>query len=226
MASVTNVSALTNLINAQAQHQIMNYDNKKIAGFLIFVGVVQLVFAVVISEAIYSGYSVGQQPMSDLGDWSKAGNSAAVFNASVILLGILTIASAYFIQRTFKNGLFTSLLVITGVSSIGVGIVAEDIYLPLHSVFALIVFVLGAAAAIISYKFEKSPLSYVSVILGAVILLAFVLFVLGRGSSGFYLGLGEGGMERFIIYPLWLSLLGFGAHLIGDSSESATTSKA
>jgi hypothetical membrane protein len=204
----------------------MNYDDKKIAGLLIFVGVAQLVLAVVVSEAVYSGYSVGQQPMSDLGNWSLAGNSAAIFDVSVILLGMLSITSAYFIQRTFKNRLFTSLWVITGVSSIGVGIVAENIYLPLHGVFSVIVMVFGAVAAIISYRFQKSPLSYLSVILGAVMLSAMVLFILGRGSSGFYLGLGEGGMERFIIYPLWLWLLGFGAHLIGDSSETATTGKA
>jgi hypothetical membrane protein len=210
----------------RSKHQIMSYDDKKIAGFLIFVGVAELILAVVISEAIYSGYNVGRQPMSDLGNWSLAGNSAAIYDVSVLLLGISAIVSAYYIQRTFKNRLFTSLLVITGVSSIGVGIVAEDVYLPLHGVFALIVFVLGAVTAIMSYKFEKSPLSHISVILGLVVLFASVLFILGRRSSGFYLGLGEGGIERLIIYPLWLWRLGFGAHLIGDSGKSATASEA
>jgi hypothetical membrane protein len=204
----------------------MNYDNKRIAGLLIFVGIVLFVFAVVISEAIYSGYNVGQQPMSDLGDWSKAGNSAAIFDVSVILLGMFIIAGAYFIQRGFKNRLFASLLVISGVGGVGAGVVAENISLTVHSIFALVFFVIGAASAIMSYKFEKSPLSYVSVILGAVTLSAMVLFILGRGSSDFYLGLGLGGMERLVIYPLMVWLLGFGAHLIGDSSETATTSKA
>jgi hypothetical membrane protein len=204
----------------------MNYDNKRISGLLIFVGVVQFVLAVVISEAIYSGYSVGQQYMSDLGDWSKAGNYAAIFNASAILLGLFVIAGAYFIQRGFKNRLFTSLLVMLGVGSVGVGVVAENIFLPIHSVFALVIFVFGVASAVMSHKFEKSPLSYISVILGSVTLLAIVLFLLGQGSSGFYLGLGLGGMERFIIYPLLLWELGFGAYLIGDSSDTAITSKA
>jgi hypothetical membrane protein len=204
----------------------MNYDNKRIAGLLIFVGVVQFVLAVVISEAIYSGYSVGQQYMSDLGDWSLAGNSAAIFNVSIILLGMFIIAGAYFIQRGFKNRLFTSLLVVTGVGEVVVGVVAENMSLPVHSVFALFVFVFGAASAIMSYKFEKSPLSLVSVILGAVTLSALVLFILGHTSSGFYLGLGLGGMQRFIIYPPLLWALGFGAYLIGESSDTARTSKA
>ena len=205
----------------------MNYDNKRIAGLLFVVGVVQFVLAVVISEAIYPGYSVGQQAMSDLGDWSLAGNSAAIYDVSIILLGMFVIVGAYFIQRIFKNRLFTSLGVMTGVGCVGVGVVAENISLPIHDVFALVTFVFAAASAIMSYKFEKSPLFYVSVILGVVTLLATVLLISGyRVNSGFYLGIGLGGMQRFIIYPTLLWLLGFGAYLIGDSSDTATTSKA
>jgi hypothetical membrane protein len=204
----------------------MNYNSNRIAGLLIFVGVIQFVLAIIVSEAIYSGYSVGQQAVSNLGDWSLAGSSAVIFDVSVILLGVTVIAGAYFVQRGFKNRLFTSLLAMSGVGSVGVGVVAENIFLPVHSVFALFAFVFGAAFAIMSYKFVKSPLSYVSVILGAVIVLAIILFFSGFAGSGFYLGIGLGGMERFIIYPSLLWLLGFGAYLIGDSSESAITSKA
>jgi hypothetical membrane protein len=204
----------------------VNYDNKRIMGLLFFVGAVQYVLAVVISEAVYSGYSVGQQYLSDLGDWSIAGNYAAIFNASAILFGIFGIAGAYFIQRVFKNRLFTSLFVMTSVGSVGSAVVAINISYPVHSIFGLVAFVFGAASAIMSYKFVKSPLSYIFVILGAVILSAIILFMLGQGSSGFYLGLGVGGMERFIVYPLVLGMVGFGGYLIGDSSDTATTSKA
>jgi hypothetical membrane protein len=199
----------------------MNYNNKRTAGLVVFVGAVQFVLAIIISEAVYSGYSVGQQYMSDLGNWSLAGNFAAIWNVSAILLGLFVIAGAYFIQRGFKNRLFTSLLVITGVGAVGMGVVAEDISDPVHSIFALFAFVFMAAAAIMSYKFVKSPLSYISVILGAVSLLALVFYF-----SGFYLGLGLGGMQRLIIYPLLLWNLGFGAYLIGDSSDTATKTKA
>ena len=191
---------------------------------LFVVGVVQYVLAVVISEATYSGYSVGQQYLSDLGDWSVAGNYAAIFNASAILWGISLIAGAYFIQRVFKNRLFTSLLVITGVGSVSAGVITINISFSVHGILGLIAFVSAAASAIMSYKFVKSPLSYVSVILGSVALLATVLFFLGQGSSDFYLGLG--GMERFIVYPVLLWMLGFGAYLIGESSDTAVTSKA
>ena len=121
----------------------MNYSDKRIAGLLYFVGAVQYVLAVVISEATYSGYSVGQQYLSDLGDWSVAGNYAAIFNASAILFGIFAIAGAYLIQRIFKNKLFTSLLVITGIGSVGSAVVAINISYPVHSIFGLVAFVFG-----------------------------------------------------------------------------------
>jgi hypothetical membrane protein len=199
--------------------QLMDYDDKKVAGSLLFVGVVQYVLAVVICEAIYSGYSVRQQLVSELGDWSLAGNNAAVYDVSVIFWGISLIMGAYYIQRALKDRLFTSLLVISGVCAVFAGIVALNISYILHGIFGLVVFVFGAASAIWSYKFVKAPLSCAPVVLGVVSLLATALLILGQRSSDFYLGLGAGGMERFIIYPLILWLLGFGAYLIGDSSD-------
>ena len=198
----------------------MNWDNKRIAGLLFAIGVVQFVIAVVVSEAIYPGYSLGQQWMSDLGDWSKAGNYAAIFNTSAILYGLFIIAGAYYTQRVVKNRLFTSLLAICGIGSILGGVVALNISFLVHGFFGLVTFVFGAASAVMLYRFEKKPLSYVSVILGAVAFLAIVFTALGERGFGSYLGLGLGSMERLIIYPLLLCLLGYGAYLIGDSSET------
>ena len=220
------ICARANFISGLIQFQNMN-NNIRNGGSLIFVGVVQFVFAVVVSEAIYSGYSVGQQFMSDLGDWSLAGNSAAIFDGSIILAGVLLIAGAYFLLQGLKNRLFTSLLAISGVGLVGVGIVAENIFLPGHMVFTLVALVFGAASAIMSFKFLKSPLSYLSVILGAVTLLALVLSLSGNsGSSSFYLGMGKGGMERLVIYPFILWGLGFGAYLIGNSSDTTSAQRA
>ena len=197
----------------------MDYDNKRVAGLLFVVAVVQYVLAVVISEAVYSGYSAGQQMLSELGDWSLAGNNAAIFNGSALLWGIFLIAGAYFIQQIFKNRVFSSLLAISGVGAVVSAVVSLNISFEVHSMFGLVAFVFGAASAIMSYKFLKSPLCFVSIILGAVTLSAVILFMLGQGNSDFYLGLGVGGIERFIVYPLLLWMLGFGGYLIGDSSN-------
>jgi hypothetical membrane protein len=199
----------------------MNYDNKRIAGLLGFVACVQIILAIIICEAVYSGYSVGQQYISDLGNWSLAGNYAAIFNVSIIFAGALGIASAYFIQQAFKNRLFTSLLMINTFCNILIGVFAEDISMPMHGISALIGLIFGLGATFMSSRFVKSPLSYAPIILGGVTLLAIVL-----QGSGFYLGLGLGGIERLEIYPYLLWVLGFGAYLIGESSNTTLTSKA
>lgn len=199
----------------------MNHNSKKIAGLLGIVAVVQIVLAVFICEALYSGYSVGQQYISDLGNWSLAGNYAAIFDVSLIFAGILGIASAYFIQQAFKNRLFTSLLMINAFCNILMGVFAEDISMPMHGISALISLVVGLGAAFMTYKFIKSPLSYAPIILGEVIIVAVVL-----QASGNYLGLGLGGIERLEIYPSLLGALVFDAYIIGESSNTALTSKA
>jgi hypothetical membrane protein len=198
----------------------MNFDNKKIAGLLGFVAIVQTVLVIVICEALYSGYNVGQQYISDLGNWSLAGNYAAIFNASMILAGILGIASAYFIQKAFKNRLFTSLLMVNAFCTILIGVFAENISMPVHGISALISLIVGLGATFMTYKFIKSPLSYAPIILGGVTIIAVVL-----QASGSYLGLGLGGIERLEIYPFLLGALVFDAYIIGESSNTALTSK-
>jgi hypothetical membrane protein len=210
---------LTNLINANAQSEIMNYDNKRIAGLLFIVAVVQYVLVIVISESIYPNYSVMEQMVSELGDWSLAGNNAAIFNTSAILWSILFIAGTFYIHRVLKNRLFTSLLAICGVGSIVPGFVALNISFEVHGLFAMVAFISAAASAIMTYKFVKSPLSYISVILGVATLSAMGLFMLGQGDSAFFLGLGLGGMERLALYPILFWMLGFGGYLIGNSSD-------
>jgi hypothetical membrane protein len=198
----------------------MNYDNKKTAGLLGFVAFLQIVLVIFICEALYSGYSVGQQYISDLGNWSLAGNYAAIFNASMVLAGILGVASAYFIQLAFKNRLFTSLSMINAFCAILMGVFAENISMPVHGASALISLIVGLGAAFMTYKFVKSPLRYASIILGVVIIIAVIL-----QGSGNYLGLGLGGIERLEIYPSLLWGLVFDAYLIGESSNTASTGK-
>jgi hypothetical membrane protein len=210
----------TNLICAHFQSRIMNYDNKKVAGLLGFVAIVQTVLVIFICEVLYSNYNVGQQYISDLGNWSLASNYAAIFNTSMVLAGILGIASAYFIQQAFKNRLFTSLLMINAFCTILIGVFAEDISMPAHGISALISLIVGLGATFMTYKFVKLPLSYAAIILGGVTVFAVVI-----QASGNYLGLGLGGIERLEIYPSLLWGLVFDAYLIGEASSTALTSK-
>ncbi len=184
----------------------MAYDNEKMAGALLFLASVQFLLFLVITEALYPGYSVSQNYISDLG----VGSTALLFNTSVFILGILTLAGTYFVHRVFTFKLFTLFLVLTGIGAMGVGLFPEDAG-AIHGIFAMITFLFGGLSAVVSYKFTKPPLSYFSVILGVMALVALVLF-----ASGTYLGLGVGGMERMIAHPALLWGVSFGSSLMGS----------
>jgi len=188
----------------------MKYGDRKVAGALLFIAGVQCVLGIIIAEAFYPGYSTSENYISDLG----VGPSSLIFNSSVFLLGVLAVGSAYFIQRASNFRLFSVLAAITGIGAMGVGLFTEDAGV-IHGIFSLTTFLFGGLSAILSYKLQKPPLSYLSVILGALSLLALVLF-----GSGVYLGLGKGGMERMIAYPALLWAVGFGGYLIGHSSDT------
>jgi len=192
--------------------------SRKLAGILIFIASLQFVLAMTISEALYPQYSVSANYISDLGEPSKAGSVAYIFNSSIFLLGLLTVISAYLIQRTFDYKIFSTFLVLAGIGAMGVGLFPESFGI-LHKVASFITFFFGAISAVVSYKLQKPPLSYLAVVLGLLSLISLVLFGLKIFGLEVYLGLGVGGMERMIAYPTLLWALGFGGHLIG-SSES------
>jgi hypothetical membrane protein len=72
----------------------MKYENKKIAGLLLFIGGIQCVLGIIIAETLYPDYSTSENWISDLG----VGPSALIFNSSIFLLGVLGVAATYFIQ--------------------------------------------------------------------------------------------------------------------------------
>jgi hypothetical membrane protein len=193
----------------------MKYENKKIAGLLLIIGGVQCFLAITIAEALYPGYSISENWISDLG----VGPSALIFNSSIFLLGVLGVAATYFIQRASNSKVLPILYAIASVGAMGVGLFTEDVLI-LHSIFSLITFIFSGLSAIISYKMQKPPLSYLSVVLGTFSLLAIVLTF-----TGTYLGIGKGGMERMIAYPVLLWVVGFGGYLIGSPSDISEASK-
>jgi hypothetical membrane protein len=199
----------------------MGYDYGKVAGALVFVGGSQFVLGMLIAEALYPGYSISQNYVSDLG----AGPSALIFNSSVFLLGLMVLASAYFIQRSFSNRLVTGLLILAGLGAMGVGIFPEN-YPAMHEIVSDIAFIFGGIAPIAAYRLVRKPFSYLSVMLGVLSLSALVLlsaeYTFGLGEQ-YLLGLGPGGMERMIVYPILLWEVTFGGHLMASPQHRAQT---
>jgi hypothetical membrane protein len=193
----------------------MSYDHRKVAGALVFVGGSQFVLGMLVAEALYPSYSISQNYISDLG----VGPSALIFNSSVLLLGLMVVVGAYFFHGSFRNRLFTGLLVLAGAGAMGVGVFPEN-YHTMHEIVSGIAFIFGGLLPIAAYRLVRKPFSYLSVVMGVLSPSAMVLLSAHYSFSPgeqYFLGLGPGGMERMIVYPILLWEAAFGGYLMASS---------
>lgn len=199
----------------------MGLSDARKAGAVLFFGVVQFAIFEMIAEFVYPNYSVSNNYISDLGPpcptSSACGSQSSwmIFDASIAILGLAVLASAFFIYRYNKWKPFAGTIGLAGVGALGVGIFNESAPYGLHGIFSLITFLFIGLAAILSYRLQKAPLSYFAVFLGVVTLVSLVLFIPDDGvSAGAYLGIGVGGLERLIVYPVLFWSISFSGHLM------------
>jgi hypothetical membrane protein len=133
--------------------QHIPYPKEKMAGMLFFVAATQFVLCFIIAEALYPGYIVHDNYISDLG----VGPSAIVFNISVFLLGLLLLAGIYFLRHTPDFKTLNILLLLMAIGAMGVGIVTKDYALPHGAVASMAFFFAGLSANIIQST-PKTPL--------------------------------------------------------------------
>ena len=193
------------------------------AGVALFVGVVQFAMFEMISEFVYPGYSVSGNYISDLGPPCQGGvtcpsqTSWMIFDTSIVILGLAVLLSAYLLYRHFRWRPLAGLLGFAGFGAVGVGIFNETAPYGLHSIFSLITFLGIGLSALLSYRLQKRPLSYFAVFMGLLTLLSLVLYVPDAGvSSGAALGIGPGGLERMIVYPVLFWSIAFAGHLMAS----------
>ena len=178
----------------------------------------------ILAQMQYAGYSLTQNYISDLGGANSPG--WAVFDASVIILGICAILGALLIWSAFEDrpsrGIGLGFLVIGGIGAIGVGVFPETTPVlggGMHMIVSVIAFLGGGLGIfIVSFAMVDHPrwdaARPFSRLCGLVTLAALVLSLVG-GYVGpmYYLGLGPGGMERLIVAPILLWAIVEGAHL-------------
>ncbi|MDG6899562.1 MAG: DUF998 domain-containing protein [Nitrososphaerota archaeon] len=195
-------------------------SNASKAGVSIFLGSAQFSIFLVLAEILFPNYNVSTNYISDLGAFCPSTGpcviepSADVFNGSIILLGLLILLGAYYLQRAFHSTPTAAIVALAGVGAIGVGLFPETTGI-WHSVFSLIVFLFAGLAAVLTYRYQKRPMSYFSIALGVITLAALVLFI-----GKVYLGLGAGGMERIVVYPVLIWSLGFGGHMMSTDDPA------
>ncbi len=185
----------------------MDNDKLGIAGLLVFVGVAQFLLFMNIAAYLYPGYSVAENYISDLG----VGPVAHIFNTSIIVLGLLGVVGTYLMFREGVDKIFVFFMFMASIGAAGVGLFPENMGI-LHTIPSFITFFFAGLGALYSYRVDLSKLKYIWPIMGLISLAALVLF-----ASKSYMGLGKGGMERMIVYPVFVWLLGISSSIINKS---------
>lgn len=204
------------------------YSGEKVAGVLFFVAATQFVLSIIIAEALYSGFSVSANYISDLG----IGPSAVIFNSSAFLAGLLLLIGTYSLRHNSGFRTVNVMFFLMALGVMGIGVFTKN-FRTAHGAVATAAFFFAGLSAVSSFKVLKKPLSLISTVLGVITLGALALFSLGMvtsGSlasdvaynSGFYFGLGPGGMEHMIIFPALMWLAGFSWHLITRQETQLT----
>ncbi len=189
-------------------------------------GAVQYAIFAILSEVIYAAYGTGgynesTNYISDLGATCPTHGpcyippSGYLYDTTIVILGLFILAGAYFLQRAFRYKPATAMIALAGIGAIGVGVFPETTGI-VHGIFSLIVFLFAGLAALVTANFQRKPLFFFSIILGVVTLVALVLYM-----GGIYAGLGAGGMERVVVWPVLLWSIGFGGHLMATDDPKA-----
>ena len=190
--------------------------SKKNAGLVIFVGSVQWLLMILVSESFQPDYNSSLHYVSSLG----VGTTALTYNTSIILYGLSLVISSIILYKTLNKKLLTSLLLVTGLFIIGVGVFPENSR-PMHGYVTAFAFIFAVLLPICSFKALNHPFSYLSIILGLICLVMLIIFFpylgLPADSTIMILGLAKGTMERLIIYTLLVWMVSFSISLLNTA---------
>ncbi len=178
------------------------------------------------STALYPDYNVNFNYISDLGETCRktlgchfVQPSSTIFNAASFILGALALIGFALLLAESRKKILPYLGMISGLGAAGVGLFPEGTG-KVHGGFALLAFLFGGLAAIVSFRQVKFPFNIFSIILGVASLTFLGLFLsltlgnLTSATQATVSGLGIGGLERLVVYPIVLWLASFGTYLM------------
>lgn len=194
------------------------------AGVALTLASVVILLGIITAESTYPDvYTTHDNEISDLGATRPPNSiirqpSARIFNATMLTSGALVITAAAMLQRSRaprRTWITTGLL---GIGVFGVGVFPGN-YAP-HGIFAMLAFVSGGLAALLAGTRVSGPARYVSMLLGATTLASLVVALLGD-LTPVWDEFGDGGVERWVAYPVVLWLAVFGGLLAGNPAAAA-----
>ena len=194
----------------------------RVGGALLVLAGSTILMGIITAEALYpAAFSTGANEISDLGG-SRPPNSivlqpsAAIFDLSMIAIGVLLISASWFVHRAFGRRSVTIPIAVLGVGALGVGLFPGNTGTP-HALFAMTTFVAGGVAAVSAGQVATGALRILSVLLGMTALVTLALYVF-LGDASPMARLGIGGVERWIVYPIVLWVVAFGGYLSGRAA--------
>ena len=189
---------------------------------LLIAGSVALM-GIITAETLYPDYSTADNMISDLGATEPPNSiieqpSSYIFSGAMAVTGLLVLAATFQVHLAFESKALTVLVGLFGLGVLGVGIFNGS-WGTVHALFAMTTFVAGALAAIVSFRALPGPMRYISVVLGLVSFVTLLqYFILGDSSP--LLEMGEGGVERWIAYPVLLWTMGLGGFMMGSQEKA------
>jgi hypothetical membrane protein len=194
----------------------------KTAGGLLLTAGVTIVMGIITAEALYTNSYNARMEISDLGA-TETGvvlhPSSAIFNATMLVAGAMIITAAFLAHRALHRRAVTIPTGLLGIGVLGVGIFPGNIH-PQHPLFAFTAFVAGGLAVLLSAWVTPQPLRAIFAVMGT-ISLAFTLASVFLLEWGPFARLELGGVERWMVYPVLLWLVGFGGYLAARRPEDA-----
>ena len=189
--------------------------DRGLAGLLLLGAGVLVVLGIMTAEALYPArYEVHVNTVSDLAamrpDDIVRQPSAAIFNTTMIVCGLLVVAAAVLLRRSRAGWPATLSVGGLGLGMVGVGLFPGNTVMTVHELVAAAAFLCGGLAALLTARLSPRVLRPVHLVLGGVALAVWLGYLVA-GDAGPFDRLGEGGVERWIVYPVVLWMVVFGA---------------
>ncbi len=193
--------------------------NARWAGLIALLNSLQFIVVMIAVQIEFPGYSASADTIGALG--ASPSPWATVFNASVILLGVLVwigtplLASAFARKGSRTVGL--GFLLLAGLGAILVGVFptgSPELGGHIHGYVTGLAFVSAAFTLLVLpvamlRDTRWAGLRSFTFLLGIITGIAIILH-----QSHSYLGLGQGGMERIVVFPILLWSIAIGIHLL------------
>lgn len=198
-----------------------------LAGTLLMLAGAGILMGIITAEALFPRpYNTADSAISDLGSTFEPSGyvrqpSAAIFNTLMIVTGLMVAFAGWALRPLFSGRTLPIMVGLLGIFIFLVGVFpgtvenGEPSTEGVHPLVAFLTFATGGIAAIFAGRVTRAPFRYVSILFGGVGLLSLVLSGWLSDTS-----LGEGGIERWVAYPIVLWLVAFGSYVLGSTAPS------